>query len=89
MRGLRITLLTWIVTLSLCGCGEKPASKVHMELKDIPENIMKIAREKLPGVTFDVAYREPNGSFELRGKDKRGKVREIDIRPDGTVEELQ
>jgi len=89
MRVLRATLFLLLLTLSLTGCGEKKASKVHMELKDIPENIMKIAREKLPGVTFDVAYREPNGSFELRGKDNRGKVREIDIRPDGTVEELQ
>ncbi len=47
-----------------------------------------VAKEKLPGVTFDAAYREPNGSYELRGKDKTGKVREIDIKPDGTVEEV-
>ena len=45
--------------------------------------------EKLPGVTFDSAWREANGSFEVRGKDKSGKVREIDIKPDGTVEEVQ
>ncbi len=38
---------------------------------------------------FDSAWKEPNGSYEIRGKDKTGKVREIDIKPDGTVEEVQ
>ena len=60
-----------------------------MELKDVPPDIMKVAKEKLPGVTFDSAYKEPNGSYEVRGKDKTGKIREIDIKPDGTVEEIE
>jgi hypothetical protein len=82
-----LVLLALCVLLSL-GCGEKPPPKTALDLKAIPPEILKVAREKLPGVTFDSAYREPSGSYELRGKDKTGKVREIDIRPDGTVEEL-
>lgn len=73
----------------LAGCGEKPPQKTPMDLKDVPPEIVKVAKEKLPGVTFDAAYREPNGSIELRGKEKTGKVREIDIKPDGTVEEIE
>ncbi len=49
---------------------------------------MKAAKEQLPGVTFEEANREANGSYELKGKSKNGKPREIDIRPDGTVEEI-
>jgi hypothetical protein len=83
-----VILFSWL-GVSLTGCGEKPQAKTRLELKDIPGDIMKVAKEKLPGITFDAAFREPNGSYELRGKDKTGKVREIDIRGDGTVEELQ
>ncbi len=43
----------------------------------------------LPDVTFDSAWRKASGSYEFRGKAKNGKVREIDIRPDGTVEEIE
>lgn len=89
---MRATVTAFFIVLALIavsGCGQKPPPKTPMELKDVPPNIMKVAKEKLPGVTFDSAFREANGSYELRGKEKNGKVREIDIRPDGTVEEIQ
>lgn len=89
MRATVIALLLGLSALALTGCGEKKAQKTTMELKDVPPEVMKVAKEKLPGVTFDAAYREPNGSYEVRGKDKSGKTREIDIKPDGTVEEVQ
>jgi hypothetical protein len=89
MRAAVTALLVGVGAVALAGCGAKPPPKTVLELKGVPPEIMKVAKEKLPGVTFDAAYREPNGSYELRGKDKAGKVREIDIRPDGTVEELQ
>lgn len=89
MRALMTTLALGFAMILLIGCGDAPKGRTTMELKDVPENIMKVAKEKLPGVNFDAARIEPNGSYELRGKDRTGKVREIDIRPDGTVEELQ
>ena len=92
MRAILAALLLGLTALALTGCGEKKSGKTPMELKDVPPEIMKVAKEKLPGVTFDSAWREANGSYELRGKDKNdktGKVREIDIKPDGTVEEIQ
>lgn len=60
-----------------------------IDLRDVPEKIMKIAREKLPDVNFDNALMKPSGTYEVRGKNKSGKLREIDIRPDGTVEEIE
>ena len=89
MRATVTALLLGLSALALAGCGEKKAQKAPMELKDVPPEIMRVAKEKLPGVTFDAAWKEPNGSYEVRGKDKSGKVREIDIKPDGTVEEVQ
>lgn len=89
MRAIVAALLLGLSSVLLTGCDDKPPQKTTMEMKDVPPEIMKVAKEKLPGVTFDAAYKEPNGSYELRGKDRTGKVREIDIRPDGTVEEIQ
>lgn len=89
MRATATAILLGLSALAPTGCGEKPPQKAAMELKDVPPEVLKVAKEKLPGVTFDAAYREPNGSYELRGKDKTGKVREIDIKPDGTVEEIE
>lgn len=50
---------------------------------------MRIAREKLPGVTFDTVWRKPSGTYEIRGKQKNGKIREVDIAPDGTIVEVE
>lgn len=83
-----IVLLACVLSVVLIGCGSKTPQKTTIDLNDVPPSILKIAKEKLPGVTFTSAYKEPNGSYELRGKEKSGKVREIDIRPDGVVEEL-
>jgi hypothetical protein len=52
-----------------------------MKSEDVPPEIMKIAKEKVPDVTITGAYKEgPN--YELRGKDKKGKLHEIDITPE-------
>ncbi len=74
----------------ILGCGgATKGKKTTIDLKDVPPNIMKIAKEKLPGVEFDTAWVKENGVFEVRGKAKNGKVREIDIRPDGSIEEIE
>ena len=84
--------LFWLVVV-LClisGCGvvrRDPPKRI--DLKEVPESIMKIAREKLPDVNFDNALMKPSGTYEVRGKNKAGKLREIDIRPDGTIEEIE
>ena len=90
MRAPAIAVLLAAAALSVVGCGVKAAEKkTTIELKDIPADIMKIAKKKLPDVTFDTAWKKESGSFEIRGKAKYGKVREIDIRPDGTVADIE
>ena len=76
------------LSIALAGCGgPAKAEKTPLKVEEVPPEIMKIAKEKLPDITFTEAYKE-NGNYELRGKDKKGKLREIDITPDGKVVEL-
>jgi hypothetical protein len=53
---------------------------------------METARKTLPGYTFDTVYKmKVNGkdAYEVRGKDKRGKVREVEVSADGEVLEIE
>jgi hypothetical protein len=77
-----------ILVAVLVGCGETK-KKEPVPLDQVPENVMKVAREKLPDVKFDRAVRKPNGEYEVIGKNKDGKVREIDIKPSGEVTEIE
>lgn len=77
------------VLAAALGCGGASQKRDPIPLSDVPENVMKVAREKLPDVTFDKAWRKKNGEYEVSGKDKKGKVREIDLTPDGTVTEIE
>jgi hypothetical protein len=85
---MRVLLVALAFALfGLTGCGPAKVEKTPMKVEEVPPEIMKIAKEKLPDITFTEAYKE-NGNYELRGKDKRGKLREIDITPDGKVVEM-
>ncbi len=76
--------------LVLVGCGEKKVEKKEpIALDQVPANVLKVAKDKLPDVKFERAMKKPNGDFEVIGKNKIGKVREIDIKPDGTVTEIE
>ena len=77
-----------LALLFVVGCGERTPKGENVELDKVPEPVMKSAKEKLPGVTFEQAWKTPNGNFEVRGKAKNGKVRDIQVKPDGTVVEV-
>lgn len=83
MRCVPVCLLALIV-----GCSEAPKSQL-MPVESVPENIMAIAKEKLPGVTFDQAVKGADGRIEVIGKDAKGKVREIEISPSGEILEIE
>lgn len=74
--------------LAAPGCGEKGENDVSMPLDQVPPSIMKIAEEKLPGVKFDSAYKETKDGkevYEIRGKTKEGKIRDLEVTADGKV----
>jgi len=82
--------------LLLMGCGgdEREMGQVRtpIPLKEVPENIKKIAEKELgESAIFEPAFtkKKKDGtfiSFEVRGKNpKTGKVNEVGIAPDGKV----
>jgi len=83
-------MLTISALLVLVGCGEKKIEKKEpITLDQVPANVLKVAKEKLPDVKFERAQKMANGDFEVIGKHKSGKIREIEIKPDGTVVEIE
>ena len=84
MRFLPVLLLAIIV-----GCSEAPSKAERLTVADVPEKLMTIAREKLPGVNFDQVIRKSSGIYEIIGKDDQGKVREIELTPAGEIVEIE
>jgi hypothetical protein len=67
---------------------DEPTSDQMIPIESVPPNVMEVARKQLPGLTFDTAYRmkvDGKDAYEVRGKDKRGKVREVEVSPTGEV----
>ena len=72
---------------SSCG-GNPPQSDPVVPIESVPPKVMDVARQQLPGFTFDTVYKmkiEGKDAYEVRGKDKRGKVREVEVSADGEV----
>ena len=70
------------------GCGAASQNQA-ISIDEVPKNLLEIAKEKLPDVTFDQAVRKSNGVLEVRGKDKKGKVRDVEFSKTGEVVEIE
>ena len=81
------------LAMSLVGCGEKDdddagEGKKPMPMDQVPASVLKTAKEAAPDLTFYAAYKDKfNGqdSIELKGKTKSGKIKEIEVSPDGKL----
>jgi uncharacterized membrane protein YkoI len=71
------------------GCASSPpASDEIVPIDEVPANVMDVARKQLPGYTFDKVYKmkvDGKVAYEVQGKDKRGKVREVEVSATGEV----
>ena len=81
---------TFLVMLLMIvvGCENEPKSDDIVPIEQVPANVMEVARKQLPGYTFDTAYKmkiDGKDAYEVRGKDKRGKVREVEVSATGEV----
>lgn len=85
---MRRYVLGVILLLTFSGCGEGGKAQV-LTLDQVPKDMMATAKEKLPEVTFDQAIKKGNGVIEVRGKDTKGKVRDIEFSPSGEVVEVE
>lgn len=87
----RVVLIGSLVLICMAGCGEFLEKTEMVPIEKVPETVMKVAKEKLPGVKFDTAWTEKVGGktvYEVRGKSADGKTRDIKVSPDGTVLEV-
>jgi hypothetical protein len=80
-------LLVFALAVTLAGCTKSSSTPVPLD--QVPESLMKISHEKLPDVTFDRAVIKPNGIYEISGKDKKGKVRDVEMTAAGEVTEVE
>jgi hypothetical protein len=71
------------------GCSSAPPqSDPVVPIDEVPPKVMDVARKELPGFTFDTVYKmkiEGKDAYEIRGKDRRGKVREVEVSAEGEV----
>ena len=65
----RLASLIGIIACSI-GCGTAEPEPTTLRLDDVPGDVMRIAREQLPGVTFDTVWKKPSRTYEIRGKQK-------------------
>jgi hypothetical protein len=84
MRFATLSVVLLLATVLLVGCRDKAET---VPLDKVPDNVMQVAKKELPDVTFDQAWKTRSGNYEVRGKEKNGKTRDIQITPDGKVVE--
>jgi hypothetical protein len=81
------------LALVILGCGDGDGDdagegKKPMAMDQVPAVVLRAAKEAAPELTFYAAYKDKfNGqdSIELKGKTKNGKIKEIEVSPDGKV----
>jgi hypothetical protein len=74
------------------GCGDEVERMEAVPLDQLPPGSMEAAVKALPEVKFDQARKAKfNGqdAFEIRGKDPRGKIREVEVSTSGKVLEIE
>lgn len=81
-----------VAALAACGCGEDGEKLEPVPLDKLPAGSLEAAAKAVPGVTFDRARKAKfNGrdAFEILGKDKRGKTREVEVSTEGKVLDIE
>ena len=85
---MRKTFLGMLLVIATAGCESEPKSDDIVPIEQVPANVMEVARKQLPGYTFDTVYKmkiDGKDAYEVRGKDRRGKVREVEVSATGEV----
>ena len=79
--------------LTFGGCGESIEQPVAVPLDKVPSSVMEVARKNTPqGVTLDSARQFTlNGEevYEVRGKDRCGKIHEVEVTAAGKLLEIE
>jgi hypothetical protein len=86
------TQLLALLLLTAWGCGEEVVRLELVPLDQLPPGALETAAKELPDVKFETAQKAKfNGqdAYEIRGKDKRGKIREVEVSTSGKILEIE
>jgi hypothetical protein len=86
---MRSVLILLLLAIMVIGCGDSGQKTVVVPLDQVPEPLLKTAKDKLPVVKFVYARKLANGNYEIRGTAKNGKTREVELTPSGEVVEIE
>lgn len=70
------------------GWLEQPSSAGLVPMDQVPQEFLMTAHQQLPEVKFDKVWKLRNGNYEIRGKDNRGRAREVELNAKGEVVEV-
>ncbi|HEX4414603.1 MAG TPA: hypothetical protein VH107_13305 [Lacipirellulaceae bacterium] len=73
------------LSLAIAGCG-KPAVtqiKANVPIDQVPAVVLKTARAKDPSVRFNDAIKRADGSYEVQGKNAKGKLIRVEVKESG------
>ena len=71
--------------LTGCGSADKPPLRENLPVTRVPASALKTVQAKFPDTRFDHAWTLPNGRIQVRGKNKAGKIHEIEMSPAGEI----
>jgi hypothetical protein len=86
------TALLALLLSTVWGCGDEVERLEAVPFDQLPPGSMEAATKALPEVKFDLARKAKfNGqdAYEIRGKDKRGKIREVEVSTSGQILEIE
>lgn len=83
------SLFPMLVILLLVGCGGGEGKKTPVPFDQVPKDVLKAAQQREPDVTFDRAQKKTTGDYEILGKDKQGKMVEVEVTPKGEVIQVE
>ncbi len=86
-------MLAAVLASAVYGCGDDDDDdvgkiKTAIPMDQVPAAVLKAAKDAAPDLTFYAAYDDTfkgQKSIELKGKTKTGKIKELEISPDGKV----
>jgi hypothetical protein len=78
--------------LAAAGCGGQTETIETVPLDNLPPGALDLAKRELPDVKFESARKakyKGQDSIEIRGKNKEGKIREVEVDPTGKLLEVE
>jgi hypothetical protein len=79
------------LALLASGCGKRIEKDESVPLDKVPPAAIKAAHDRLPDVNFETAWKvkgEAGDAYEIRGKTKVGKIRDVQVTDKGEVLEV-